>query len=78
MFDTMGNFNPDEPGSSKSGWVPTTSTVGGGVIGAAVAQVIVAVCDAYFKTPLDAATSSAVTTLCVSVAGYFIKDGGRR
>lgn len=66
--------DPDKP----TGWVPTNSTLGGAGIGLAAAQVIVALCDQYFQHPLSAEFSSAITTLCVAAAGYFIKDGGRK
>lgn len=65
----------DEP---KPGWTPTNSTVYGAGIGLAAAQVIVALCDRIFHAPLGAELSSAITTLCVAAAGYFIKDGGRK
>jgi hypothetical protein len=72
--------DPNDPTTQKSsaGWTPTTSTVGGGVIGAALGQVIIAVCDQYLHTPLNPELASAITTLCVTAAGYFIKDGGRK
>lgn len=63
---------------SKSGWVPTTSTAVGAIIGTAIAQIIVAIFDAFLAHPLTPELSSAVTTLCIFGAGYVIKDGGRR
>lgn len=71
--------NPEPTnGNGHSGWQPTTSTLGGAAIGLAAAQVVVAVCDQYFQRPLGPELASAITTLCVAIAGYFFKDGGRR
>lgn len=66
--------NADPP----TGWKPTTSTVAGAGLGLAASQIIVAVCDQYFKTPIGPELSSAITTVCVFTAGYFFPDGGRK
>ena len=50
--------DPDPP----TGWKPTTSTVAGASLGLAASQIIVAVSDQYFKTPLGPELSSAITT----------------
>lgn len=62
--------NPEPPKS----WTPTQSTVGGSIVGTAIAQVVVAICDQYFSHPLSAELASAVTTICVFAAVYFIPD----
>ena len=67
-----------EPNGPQPGWQPTTSTVGGAAIGAAFAQIILALSDQCFHASIGAATASAITTLCVAAAGYFFKDGGRK
>jgi hypothetical protein len=64
--------NPEPP--KPTNWVPTRSTVGGSILGTAIAQVVVAVCDQYFKTPLTAELASAVTTICVFACVYLIPD----
>lgn len=69
--------NP-EPDIQSAGWKPTTSTVGGSVIGTFVGIIVVGVCDRLLKTPLDPTLSSAITGLCTAVAGYCFKDGGRK
>lgn len=60
-----------------SGWKPTTSTVIGGVVGGAVAQIITFVL-AQFGVVLDGATAAAVATLATVAAGYLSSDGGRK
>lgn len=60
------------------GWVPTTSTVGGGLLGGALAQLLCALIDAYAVHPIGSATAAALTTVCVFAVGYFFPDGGRR
>ncbi len=66
--------NADPP----TGWKPTTSTLGGAGFGLALAQIIIAVCDQYFKTPLSPELASAVTTVTVAAIGYIFPDGGRK
>jgi hypothetical protein len=66
--------NPEPP----NGWKPTNSTLGGAIFGAAVGQIVVAVCGQIFHSPLTPEVSSAVTTVCIGVIGYFFPDGGRR
>jgi len=63
-----------EPQQQPSKWVPTQKTVGGSIIGTAAAQVIVALCDRYFHTPLGPELASAITTLCVATAAYFVPN----
>ncbi len=65
--------NPDPP-KSPTNWVPTQSTLGGGIFGTALAQIIVAVCNRYLHTPLGAELASAITTVCVTACVYFIPD----
>ncbi len=71
--NTMNSPNP-----VPSGWTPTTSTVAGGVIGGAAAQIITAVVEALAHTTLSTATAGAISTLAVVIAGYFFPDGGRK
>ena len=73
----MGSFDPGPP-PDKSGWSPTTSTVGGGLIGLTAAQLIVALSNQYLAHPFSAELSSSITAFCVTCAGYFFKDGGRK
>lgn len=65
--------NP-EPPKSPTNWVPSQSTIGGGIVGTALAQIVVAICNQYFSHPLSAELASAVTTLCVTACVYFIPD----
>lgn len=62
--------NPEPPKS----WTPTQSTVGGSIVGTALAQIVVAICDRYLHTPLGPELASAVTTICVFAAVYFIPE----
>jgi hypothetical protein len=62
---------------APTGWKPTTSTVVGGVVGGAVAQLITFIL-AQFGVVLDGATAAAVATLATVAAGYFSSDGGRK
>lgn len=64
--------------AASSGWTPTTSTVGGGVIGGAMAQLIVAFIESVAHVTLTSATTGAITTLAVVAAGYLFPDGGRK
>ena len=68
----------DDPTPSKTGWVPTVSTVAGGGIGLAIGQFIVALCDQFFHSPIGPELSSAITGICVTGANYLIPDGGRK
>lgn len=61
-----------------SGWTPTTSTVGGGLLGGALAQLLCALAETYTPHPLSSATAAALTTVCVFAVGYFFPDGGRK
>jgi len=70
--------NTPDPITPVSGWTPTTSTVGGGVLGGAVAQIIVAVIEALSHQPLTSQLTGAITTLSVVIVGYFFPDGGRK
>jgi hypothetical protein len=65
-----------EPDIPKS-WVPTQSAVGGSIVGTALAQIVVAICDGYLTHPLTPEIASAVTTVCVFAAVYFIPDKPR-
>jgi hypothetical protein len=65
--------DPEPPTTSR--WVPTRKLIGGGIIGQAAAQVIVAVCDQYLKAPLSPELAAAITTLCYATAAYFIPNG---
>lgn len=62
--------DPEPP----TNWVPSRKLIGGAVIGQALAQIIVAVCDRYLHTPLGPELSAAVTTLCYAGAAYFIPE----
>lgn len=64
--------NP-EPTPATS-WIPSRKAVGGSILGTAAAQIIVAVCDQYLKTPLTPELASAVTTVCVFAIAYFIPN----
>jgi hypothetical protein len=64
-----------EPEKPVKSWAPGQKTVGGAVIGSSVAQLIIAIADYYFHSPLAPEISSAITTLCVAVAAYFIPNG---
>jgi hypothetical protein len=63
-----------EPSKPPTNWRPTNKLVGGAIIGQALSQVIVAVCDRYLQTPLGPELASAVTTLCYAAAAYFIPN----
>jgi uncharacterized membrane protein YeaQ/YmgE (transglycosylase-associated protein family) len=73
----MNNPNPAPP-PPQSGWTPTTSTVGGGVIGGAVAQVLVSMIEQLTHTTLSSSLTGAISVLCVVAAGYLFPDGGRK
>jgi alkanesulfonate monooxygenase SsuD/methylene tetrahydromethanopterin reductase-like flavin-dependent oxidoreductase (luciferase family) len=72
-------FNVADPLNqiTPTNWVPTRSIVGGAGAGTAAAQLIVALADHYFNPPLGPELASAITTLCIAVAGYLIPDGKR-
>ncbi len=74
----MQNPEPDPPSSPKTGWTPTTSTVGGAILGTAVAQLITAGLETYLKHPLGSVTAGAISTVCIFIIGYFFPDGGRK
>jgi hypothetical protein len=61
----------------RPGWKPTTSTVGGALIGGAVAQVVIGVFEQFF-VPLNPNIAGGLTVLCVALAGYLFPDGGRK
>ena len=69
---------PQPPTPPSSGWTPTTSTVGGAVLGGAVAQLATAAIEQFGHVTLSSATAGALTTLLVAIAGYIFPDGGRR
>jgi hypothetical protein len=69
----MQDPDPDKPTS----WVPHQSVVGGSIFGTALAQIVVAICDQYLAHPLTAELASAITTVCVTLAVYFIPDKSR-
>ncbi len=62
---------------APTGWKPTTSTVAGGLLGGALAQIIVAILTKLNWAP-DPMTAGAITTVCTFVVGYFFPDGGRK
>jgi len=66
----MQSPEPDQPTS----WIPSRKLITGGIVGQAAAQIIVAVCDQYFKTPLSPELAAAITTLCYAAAAYFIPN----
>lgn len=66
--------NPEPVDQPPSRWAPTNKLIGGATIGAAVAQLIVALCNQYLHSPLSAESSSAITILCYAVAAYFIPN----
>ena len=68
----------DPAPAPQSGWVPTTSTIGGGVLGGAVGQVVIAMSESVAHVTLTSATAGAITTIAVIVAGYLFPDGGRK
>jgi len=68
----------NSPNPVSTGWSPTTSTIGGGVLGGAFAQVLVAVIEALSHQPLSSQLTGAITTLSVALIGYFFPDGGRK
>ncbi len=74
----MSTPTPVPPPPAPSGWSPTTSTIGGGVLGGALAQIIVAVIEQTAHVTISSATAGAIATLCVVAAGYFFPDGGRK
>lgn len=62
----------------SSGWKPTTSTVGGAILGTAVAQLITACIEQFAHITLNSQTGGAITTVCIFAVGYFFPDGGRK
>lgn len=75
----MSTPNPTPtPTPPNVGWTPTTSTVAGGVIGGAFAQLLTAGIEQFAHVTLSSATAGAISTLAVVAAGYFFPDGGRR
>ncbi len=69
---------PFPPPPPPSGWTPTTSTLAGGVIGGAAAQIITATIEFFTHATVSAATAGAISTLAVVIAGYVFPDGGRK
>ena len=63
--------NPEPP----TKWAPARSIYGGALIGTAASQIIVAICNRFINVPIGPELASAITTLCIAVAGYFISDG---
>ena len=68
MADPLNQIPP------PSSWVPSRSVVGGAGIGLAAGQIVIAICDRAFHAPLGPELSSAITTLCIAAATYFIPD----
>lgn len=64
---------PESPG-----WKPTQSTMGGAILGTAIAQLVTALIETFSHLAISAATGGAITTVCVAAAGYFFADGGRK
>lgn len=62
---------------AQAGWKPTSSTVGGALLGGALAQIIVAILTKLNWAP-DPMTAGAITTVCTFAVGYFFPDGGRK
>lgn len=71
----MQNPEPDPP---KAGWTPTSSTVGGAILGTAFAQLITAGIETFSGHALSSGTGGAITTICIFLIGYFFPDGGRK
>lgn len=70
--------DPTPQNPIPEGWRPTTSTVAGGAIGGAFAQLAVASIEFLIHQSLTSATAAALTTVCIVVAGYIFPDGGRK
>lgn len=71
--------DPTPTPTPPNGWMPTASTAAGGIIGGAVAQIVVAAWNSFMPHhAMDTSISGAVNTLCVMLAGYFFADGGRK
>ena len=66
--------DPEPP----TGWKPTQSTVGGAILGTAVAQLVAAAAETFLHTTFSSATGGAITTICIFTIGYFFPDGGRK
>lgn len=76
---------PDTQSSSpqenlKAGWRPTASTVQGGILGAALSQVVIAFIENVFMHggSMTSATAGALATLCTIGLNYLNPDGGRK
>lgn len=67
-----------DPVPSRSGWVPTTSTLAGAGMGAYVANLIIAGIEYYGHLTLSSMVVTSIAGLCVGLAGYLFPDGGRR
>ena len=68
----MNGFDP------KPGWLPTTSTLAGGGLGVAVAQLIVAGLQQIFHLTVSPETGVSLGVVCTAAIGYFFPDGGRK
>ena len=62
----------------SSGWTPTTSTMGGAILGGALGTLVTAIVESVYKQKLDSTTVNAISTVCIFAVGYFFKDGGRK
>lgn len=71
----MQNPEPNQPART---WTPSQSIVGGVAVGAAVAQIIFAICTQGLHWAISDATHDAIISLCTFAACYFIPDGGRK
>lgn len=66
------------PDSQPSGWMPTSSTLGGAILGGALSQIICAVIEQFSHATISTVTAGAISTVCVFAVGYLFKDGGRK
>lgn len=63
---------------AKSGWTPTVSTIAGGGLGMAVAQLIVAALQSLFHVVVSPETGVSIGMVCTAAIGYAFPDGGRK
>lgn len=69
-------MNTPEP--VKQGWVPTASTLAGGGLGLALAQIIIALIQYVIHQQISAEVSCSIGTVCTAAVGYIFPDGGRK
>ncbi len=69
---------PDPKIPPPAGWTPTTSTMGGAILGGALGTLVTAIVEQVSHQKLDSTTVNAISTVCIFAVGYLFKDGGRR